>query len=47
MDRRTKNQSKMRFATEELSAFYDEFEKEFTLFFEDLRTHVIEKQNEF
>ncbi|NRT14679.1 acyl carrier protein phosphodiesterase [Flavobacterium sp. 28A] len=40
MDRRTKNESKMRFATEELREFYTEFEKEFTLFFEDLRAHV-------
>lgn len=43
MDRRTKNQSKMRFAVEELQEFYNEFEKEFTLFFEELRAYVSEK----
>ena len=36
MDHRTKNESKMRFATNELSEFYSEFEKEFTEFFEEL-----------
>jgi acyl carrier protein phosphodiesterase len=36
MDRRTKNESKMRFATNELSEFYSEFEKEFTEFFDEL-----------
>ena len=36
MDRRTKNQSKMRFATNELIEFYAEFEKEFTEFFSEL-----------
>ena len=46
MDRRTKNQSKMRFATEELQEYYTDFEKEFTLFFEDLQAHVAEKQKE-
>ena len=43
MDRRTKNESKMRFAAEELKTFYTEFEEEFTLFFEDLRLHAQEK----
>jgi len=43
MDSRTKNKSNMRFATEELEEFYIEFEKEFTLFFEELREHVQEK----
>ena len=47
MDRRTKNQSQMRTATEELEQFYTEFENEFTLFFEELRAHVLEKQKEF
>ncbi|MBU0942323.1 MAG: DUF479 domain-containing protein [Bacteroidetes bacterium] len=47
MDRRTKNQSKMQFATEELIEFYADFEKEFTLFFEELRAYVAEKQKEF
>jgi acyl carrier protein phosphodiesterase len=36
MDHRTKNESKMRFATNELSEFYFEFENEFTPFFKDL-----------
>ncbi|MFV8376184.1 ACP phosphodiesterase [Flavobacterium sp. LB1P62] len=36
MDHRTKNESKMRFATNELSLFYPEFEKEFTNFFQEL-----------
>jgi acyl carrier protein phosphodiesterase len=36
MDYRTKNESKMRFATNELSEFYSEFESEFTDFFKEL-----------
>ena len=36
MDQRTKNESKMRFATNELSEFYSEFEEEFTNFFQEL-----------
>ena len=36
MDQRTKNESKMRFATNELSEFYSEFEDEFTNFFEEI-----------
>ena len=36
MDHRTKNQSQMRFATNELSEFYLEFEDEFTNFFQEL-----------
>lgn len=36
MDQRTKNESKMRFATNELSEFYNEFEDEFTNFFQEL-----------
>jgi acyl carrier protein phosphodiesterase len=40
MDSRTKNESKMRFATEELTELYSEFEQEFTEFFEDLRIHA-------
>ncbi|WP_367770487.1 acyl carrier protein phosphodiesterase [Flavobacterium sp. WC2421] len=43
MDSRTKNKSKMRFATDELLEFYVDFEQEFTDFFEDLRAHVIQK----
>jgi acyl carrier protein phosphodiesterase len=37
MDHRTKNQSLMRFATEELLAHYDEFEAEFLLFYNEVR----------
>jgi len=44
MDRRTKNQSQMRFATEELKTYYKNFENEFTLFFEELRAHAAEKR---
>ena len=36
MDQRTKNESKMRFAINELTEFYIEFENEFTEFFEEL-----------
>lgn len=43
MDSRTKNESKMRFATDELKEFYLEFEQEFTEFFADLRKHSNEK----
>lgn len=46
MDRRTQNNSKMRFASEELIASYDDFEKEFTLFFEDIRLFCSQKLNE-
>jgi acyl carrier protein phosphodiesterase len=43
MDSRTKNQSKMRFASEELREFYTEFEEDFTAFFEELRAHAQQK----
>jgi acyl carrier protein phosphodiesterase len=33
----------MQFASEELIAFYEEFEQEFTLFFEDLKQHSKQK----
>ena len=36
MDRRTKNQSNMRFATKDLIEYYAEFENEFTTFFKEL-----------
>ena len=36
MDRRTKNQSNMRFAVQDLTDFYSEFENEFTTFFKEL-----------
>ncbi|TPN82437.1 acyl carrier protein phosphodiesterase [Aquimarina algicola] len=37
MNRRTNNKSKMNLAVIELEQFYTDFEKEFTLFFEDLK----------
>lgn len=43
MDSRTNQQSKMRFATNELLEFYSDFEAEFTAFFEDLQTISLEK----
>jgi acyl carrier protein phosphodiesterase len=43
MDGRTKNKSKMRFATEELSELYIDFEEDFTDFFEDLRAYARQK----
>jgi hypothetical protein len=33
----------MRFSVGELKSFYSEFEEEFTLFFEELRTHSTQK----
>jgi acyl carrier protein phosphodiesterase len=43
MDSRTKNESKMRFATHELIEYYPDFEQEFTTFFEDLRIQSHQK----
>jgi acyl carrier protein phosphodiesterase len=43
MDRRSKNLSKMQFASAELAEFYSEFEQEFTLFFEDIKSHSKQK----
>ena len=43
MDRRSKNISQMQFAVEELIEFYDEFEEEFTLFFEEMRAQAKKK----
>ncbi|MFH6995843.1 ACP phosphodiesterase [Flavobacterium sp. FlaQc-48] len=43
MDQRSKNMSKMQFASNELVEFYTEFEQEFTLFFEDLKQHSKQK----
>lgn len=39
MDNRMKRDSNMRFSVAELGTFYSDFEQEFTLFFEELRTH--------
>ncbi|TRX32730.1 DUF479 domain-containing protein [Flavobacterium sp. ZT3R18] len=43
MDSRTKNESKMRFATHELIEYYTDFEQEFTTFFEDLKKQSHQK----
>ena len=43
MDYRTKHRAHMQEAIVELQEFYAEFEHEFTLFFEELRTHCKEK----
>ena len=43
MDRRTKHQSDMGHSIKELKEFYVEFEQEFTLFFEELRTFASDK----
>jgi acyl carrier protein phosphodiesterase len=40
MNRRIKYRAKMHLAVEELREFYEEFEDEFTRFFEELRTYV-------
>lgn len=46
MNVRTKGVSKMNLAVEELVTYYDDFEKEFTLFFEELRAHSVQKLSE-
>lgn len=46
MDRRTKLRSKMQFSVEELHLFYNEFEIEFTLFFEEVKNFVKVKMGE-
>ncbi len=43
MDHRTQNKSNMRFSVEELKLHYAEFEKEFSSFFEDIRSYAKEK----
>ncbi|PXY41374.1 DUF479 domain-containing protein [Flavobacterium cheongpyeongense] len=43
MDRRSKNISKMQFASVELIEFYNEFEQEFTIFFEDIQKQTKQK----
>ena len=43
MNRRTKNRSQMNHAVEELQEFYEEFETEFTRFFEELMTFANSK----
>ncbi|MBM1107239.1 acyl carrier protein phosphodiesterase [Aurantibacter crassamenti] len=43
VNRRTKNKSKMNFAIIDLEEHYDEFEQEFTDFFEELRVYAKQK----
>ena len=43
MDGRTKNESKMRFSSNELKEYYAEFENEFSFFFEDLKNQSHQK----
>lgn len=43
MDLRTKNQSGMRFSRTELEQYYEDFEKEFTVFFAEIRMFASEK----
>lgn len=46
MDYRTKHRVNMQEAIVELQEFYEEFEEEFGLFFEELRQHCLEKLTE-
>ena len=46
MDHRTKNRVHMHEAIVEIQEFYTEFEEEFTLFFEELQQHCVEKLKE-
>ena len=43
MDNRTKNSSKMQYSVEELDIYYNDFEREFTEFFVDLRKFAKQK----
>jgi len=45
MDRRTNNKSNMRFATEELTSHYNDFENEFTIFFEEIKNYSSQQLN--
>ena len=45
MDNRIKRESNMRFSVQELRLFYSDFEDDFTVFFNDLRTHSSEILN--
>lgn len=46
MNYRTQNKSKMNFAVKDLELYYDEFENEFTLFFEELIKFSNQKKQE-
>lgn len=43
MDGRTKNESKMRFSSNELREYYTDFENEFSFFFDDLKVQSHQK----
>ena len=43
MEKKKKNESKMRFSPNELIEYYSEFEQEFTTFFEDIRIESRQK----
>ncbi|WP_278035790.1 acyl carrier protein phosphodiesterase [Flavobacterium nitratireducens] len=45
MDRRTNNKSNMRFATEELTSYYTDFENEFTIFFKEIKNYSSQQLN--
>lgn len=47
MDNRIKNNSNLRFSIVDLKFFYTEFEEEFTLFFEEVRSYCGAKLSEF
>jgi len=47
MDNRIKNNSNMRFSIVDLKFFYTEFEEEFTLFFEEVRSYCSAKLIDF
>ena len=46
MDRRTNTKSNMQFSVKELNLFYQEFENEFTLFFDEIIIFSINKKSE-
>ncbi|GAA4040637.1 ACP phosphodiesterase [Flavobacterium chungnamense] len=46
MDYRTKHRANMQESIVEVQEYYSEFEEEFTLFFEELRNHCVEKLKE-
>jgi acyl carrier protein phosphodiesterase len=46
MDQRSKNKSNMQYSVKELREFYADFEQEFTIFFEELRTFAHHKLTE-
>lgn len=47
MDRRTRFKSKMQFSVDELNLFYDDFENEFKIFFEEVQDFVKSKMETY